>query len=126
MDLSVLIWINLQPEAPQPQVFRFEQDVFCGSCAVEGPFVREADAFFLAYDNDGSRCFSCRACYDAVVGNGFDEVFSCYDDEVSVFLISYGSGLHACLDECQELFIRYWCQLFEITAFVMVTMTLNY
>ena len=57
MDLSVLIWINLQPEAPQPQVFRFEQDVFCGSCAVEGPFVREADAFFLAYDKMAADAF---------------------------------------------------------------------
>lgn len=47
VDLSVLIWINLQPEAPQPQVFRFEQDVFCGSCAVEGPFVRKLTPSFL-------------------------------------------------------------------------------
>lgn len=52
-------------------MFRFDENVFRSGGAVKGPFFRERDIFFFAYDDDGRTCFTGRPRYKAVVGNAF-------------------------------------------------------
>ena len=58
----------------------------------------------------------CRAGDDAVVRNGFYQIFTRDDDEVTGLLVADSTRLHARLDERQQLFIRHRGQFFEVAA----------
>ena len=97
-------------------MFRFDENVFRGGGAVKGPFFRERDIFFFAYDDDGRTCFTGRPRYKAVVGNRFYQVVPGNDDKFAGFLIAAGPCLHARLHECQQVFFCDGSQFLEVAA----------
>ena len=116
MGFTVGIGIDLEPDGPDTQMFRFNQNIFCSGCGIKGPFFRERNTVRFSYDDDSGNGFSRRPCDDTVMGKSFDQIFSGDNDELPGLLVSASSCLHACPDKLIQIFFRQGSQFFEMAA----------